>query len=297
MKNYISIDIGGTAIKYGVIDQTGAIVTKNQMKTEAFQGGKSILNKVFDIIEQYKDTYAPVGICISTAGMVDIKKGRIIHASHTIPEYTGMEIKKCVEETFSIACEVENDVNCAGLAEYVSGSAKGSAVALCLTVGTDIGGCAIIDGKVFHGASNSACEVGYMQLLNGNFGILGASSTLIKNVAKQKSDDVENWDGIKIFSQAKKGDAICIKAIEDMVDILGRGIANICYVLNPDVVVLGGGIMAQKQYLKEKIDAALDQYLITTIRKHTKIVFAAHGNDAGMIGAYYHFCQIHAING
>ena len=297
MKNYISIDIGGTAIKYGVIDQTGAIVTKNQMKTEAFQGGKSILNKVFDIIEQYKDTYAPVGICISTAGMVDIKKGRIIHASHTIPEYTGMEIKKCVEETFSIACEVENDVNCAGLAEYVSGSAKGSAVALCLTVGTDIGGCAIIDGKVFHGASNSACEVGYMQLLNGNFGILGASSTLIKNVAKQKSDDVENWDGIKIFSQAKKGDTICIKAIEDMVDILGRGIANICYVLNPDVVVLGGGIMAQKQYLKEKIDAALDQYLITAIRKHTKIVFAAHGNDAGMIGAYYHFCQIHDING
>ena len=296
MKNYISIDIGGTAIKYGVIDQTGAIVTKNQMKTEAFQGGKSILNKVFDIIEQYKDTYAPVGICISTAGMVDIKKGRIIHASHTIPEYTGMEIKKCVEETFSIACEVENDVNCAGLAEYVSGSAKGSAVALCLTVGTDIGGCAIIDGKVFHGASNSACEVGYMQLLNGNFGILGASSTLIKNVAKQKSYDVENWDGIKIFSQAKKGDAICIKAVEDMVDILGRGIANICYVLNPDVVVLGGGIMAQKQYLKEKIDAALDQYLITAIRKHTKIVFAAHGNDAGMIGAYYHFCQIHAIN-
>ena len=296
MKNYISIDIGGTAIKYGVIDQTGAIVTKNQMKTEAFQGGKSILNKVFDIIEQYKDTYAPVGICISTAGMVDIKKGRIIHASHTIPEYTGMEIKKCVEETFSIVCEVENDVNCAGLAEYVSGSAKGSAVALCLTVGTDIGGCAIIDGKVFHGASNSACEVGYMQLLNGNFGILGASSTLIKNVAKQKSDDVENWDGIKIFSQAKKGDAICIKAIEDMVDILGRGIANICYVLNPDVVVLGGGIMAQKQYLKEKIDAALDQYLITAIRKHTKIVFAAHGNDAGMIGAYYHFCQIHASN-
>ena len=136
-----------------------------------------------------------------------------------------------------------------------------------------------------------------MQLLNGNFGILGASSTLIKNVAKQKSDDVENWDGIKIFSQAKKGDTICIKAIEDMVDILGRGIANICYVLNPDVVVLGGGIMAQKQYLKEKIDAALDQYLITAIRKHTKIVFAAHGNDAGMIGAYYHFCQIHAING
>ncbi len=295
MKNYISIDIGGTAIKYGVIDETGSIVVKKQMKTEAFLGGESILHKVFQIIETYKDAYQPEGICISTAGMVDTKQGSIIHASHTIPEYTGMEIKKRVQEAFSIVCEVENDVNCAGLAEYISGSAKGSRVALCLTVGTDIGGCAIIDGRVFHGASNSACEVGYMQMFDDKFGALGASSTLSKNVAKQKGEDVEKWNGIKIFSEAKKGDAVCINAIEGMIDILGRGIANICYVLNPDVVVLGGGIMAQKQYLKEKIDAALDKYLIASVRRHTKIVFAAYENDAGMMGAYYHFCQMHML--
>ncbi len=74
---------------------------------------------------------------------------------------------------------------------------------------------------------------------------------------------------------------------------LGEGIANICYVINPEVVVLGGGIMAQEQFLKERVECAVKRYLVSSIEEHTKIVFAKHQNDAGMLGAFYHFCSLH----
>lgn len=149
-------------------------------------------------------------------------------------------------------CEVENDVNCAGLAEYVSGSAKESHIMFCATVGTGIGGCAIVNGRVFHGASNSACEVGYIPMGDSDFQTLGASSILVRKVAEKKIEPLDMWDGKKIFELAEKGDEVCISAIKEMCDVLGKGLATICYVLNPDTIVLGGGIMVQKKFLKMK---------------------------------------------
>ena len=232
------------------------------------------------------------GICISTAGMVDTKEGSIFFASPLIPNYAGIQYKKILEERFHIPCEVENDVNCAGLAEYSSGAAKGSSIALILTVGTGIGGCIVIDGKVFRGFGNSACEVGYMHMGDSDFQTLGAASTLTKKVAQWKDEPQEKWDGRHVFEEAGRGDRLCIRAIDEMTDVLGRGIANICYVIDPEVVVLGGGIMAQEDFLKEKIENALKKYLVPGMAEHTRIAFARHRNDAGMLGAFYHFCSL-----
>ena len=151
-----------------------------------------------------------------------------------------------MEERFHLPCEVENDVNCAGLAEHFSGASKGSKISVCLTVGTGIGGAILIDGKVFHGFSGSGCEVGYMHLPGGAFQDMGASSILVKKTAEYKRIAPESIDGKYVFEHAKKGDTDCIRAIEEMCEVLGMGIFNICYVVNPEVVVLGGGIMAQK---------------------------------------------------
>lgn len=290
-KKYISIDIGGTAIKYGIIDEAGKILSRNEMKTEAWKGGPSILEKAQGIVENIINTDEVSGICISTAGMVDTKKGEIFYAAPLIPDYAGTKFKAVMEERFAIPCEVENDVNCAGLAESVSGSAKGSSSALMLTIGTGIGGCIVLDNKVLHGYSNSACEVGYMHMFDSDFQTLGAASILTKKVAERKGEDVHFWHGYRIFEEAKAGDDICIKAIDEMVDVLGRGIANICYVLNPQIVVLGGGIMAQEEYLKDKIESALAKYLVPSIAACTTIRFAKHRNDAGMLGAFYNFIE------
>ena len=201
MKKYISIDIGGTAIKYGVIQEDAEIVLKKSMPTEAWKGGPSILEKVVNIVRELLEVteHQISGICISTAGMVDTIKGSIFYAAPLIPNYAGTEFKKVLEETFHIPCEVENDVNCAGLAEYKNGAAKGSKVAVMLTIGTGIGGCILLNGEVFHGFSNSACEVGYMHMEESDFQTLGAASILTKKVAKWKNEPEEEWN--KLFAE------------------------------------------------------------------------------------------------
>lgn len=295
MERYVSIDIGGTAIKYGLVDAKGNILERFETPTQAYKGGPAILEKTIGIVESLREKAHPAGVCISTAGMVDVEKGEIFYAAPLIPDYAGTNFKRNIEEKFCIPCEVENDVNCAGLAESVSGAAKGSSISLTLTVGTGIGGCIVMNGEVFHGYSNSACEVGYMHMFDSDFQTLGAASILTRKVTERKGGDGGRWNGYAVFEAARRGDEVCVQAIHEMTEILGRGIANICYVLNPEVVVLGGGIMAQEDYLKDKIRAALDHYLVPSIAQKTSLRFARHRNDAGMLGAFYHFCGRHPL--
>lgn len=289
MKEYVCIDIGGTEIKYGLIDEQEHFLKKDKMPTQASMGGEAILKKAMGIVREYQKEGCVEGICVSTAGMVDVEKGEIFYAAPLIPNYAGTKIKARMEAESGLPCEVENDVNCAGLAEARSGAAAGCQSALCLTVGTGIGGCMVIEGKVYHGYSGSACEVGYMHMDGSDFQTLGAASILSSRVAAAKGEEGDRWNGLKIFDLAKKGDSVCIQAIEEMCHVLGKGISNICYVMNPQVVVLGGGIMAQEEYLRPLIRAAMERHLVPGIFEKTALAFALHGNDAGMRGAYYHF--------
>lgn len=289
MKKYISIDIGGTAIKHSVIEEDGKIIYTNQIDTEAKKGGRVILDKAKDIIKSYVSDYKIDGVCVSTAGMVDPKEGKIIYASSLIPNYTGVEIKKEIEKEFNIPCEVENDVNCAALGEYWLGAAKNSHSCACLTIGTGIGGCIIIGGKVIHGFSNSAGEVGYMKINGSTFQELAATSKLVEKVARRKKINKEELNGKIIFNLAREGDIDCIEEIDNLVDTLALGISYIVYLINPEVVVLGGGIMAQREYLEERINTALKDKLIDKVYKSVKIKFAQNQNNAGMLGALYNF--------
>lgn len=293
MKKYVSIDIGGTAIKYGLLSAQGIIIHRGETPTEAWKGGPSILEKAITITDRFYQEHEIAGICISTAGIVNTEKGLIQHSAPLIPGYTGICFKEPMQQRFCVPCEMENDVNCAGLAEYLTGAGKESDPMLMLTVGTGIGGCLVTGGHVFHGVSYSACEVGYMHMLGSDFQTLGSASSLVKKIAERKQEPVENWNGLRIFSEARLGNSICIKAIDEMTDIIGLGIANLCYVLNPQTVVLGGGIMAQEDYLKDKIQTAVTSYLIDSIASHVTVTFAKHRNDAGMLGAFYHFKSCH----
>lgn len=290
---YVGIDIGGTAIKHGLLDEQGTIIEKSVLPTPP-EGGPGILKATVQIVEQYRAAHELAGICISTAGMVDCDKGSIFYAGPTIPNYIGTQFKAVMEERFGLPCEVENDVNCAGLAEYISGAAKGSKVAVCLTVGTGIGGCAIVNGQVLHGCSGSAMEIGYLNMHGKTFETLGATSVLCQKVKERKgAASAEEWDGYHVFEAAKQGDKVCLEAIDEMCDVLGEGIANICYVLNPDTVVLGGGIMAQWELLQPRMEAALKRYLGPALLAPLRLAAAQHQNDAGILGALYHFQTRH----
>lgn len=285
------IDIGGTMIKYGVVDDGGNFLWTAACETNASAGGAAIMHKVTELIRQVKESDRPIGVCVSTAGMVDCERGIITYAAPLIPGYTGTNVKEIIREHCGLPCEVENDVNCAGIAEYFAGAARGTTSSLCLTIGTGIGGSMIVDGHVWRGFSGSACEIGYMHLPGGMFQDLASSRSLVDTVIKRRQSDGERIDGRYIFEQAKRGDSICICALEEMADILGMGIANLCYMFNPEIVVLGGGIMEREAEWRPMLTRSLSTYLLPTVREHTKVAFAKNGNLAGMLGAYYHYRQ------
>jgi len=288
MKKYAVFDIGGTTLKYGIIDGDGNIITYCEVPSEAKQGGAHVINQVIQIVNEYKVSEAIKGICISTAGVVDPNQGLIIYANDNIPNYTGLNIKQIVESNVNLPCEVENDVACAGLAERFAGVAQKSQVTVCLTIGTGIGGSLIVGDEVFHGAGNFAGEVGYMDISGEHFEKVASTKAMLDKVFERKGNE-ERIDGIKVFELARADDEVCIEAINEMCDYLARGIANICYIINPDLVVLGGGIAAQGEYLLDIINAKLGMYLIEKIREKTQLLFAKNGNKAGMLGAYYNF--------
>ncbi|UUM61525.1 ROK family protein [Streptococcus suis] len=291
MTRYLAVDIGGTQIKYGLVDQEGQLLEQHKMDTQAHLGGLHILATVKDLVRKYKDNSDISGVAISSAGMVDHVKGEIFYSGPQIPNYAGTKFKAEIEATFGLPCEIENDVNCAGLAEGISGAGRDSQISLCLTIGTGIGGCLLIDKEIYHGSSNAACEVGYLPLSDGAFQDIASTTALVQHVADLHGDNPSEWDGYRIFQEAKNGNNKCQVAIHQLVDNLGKGIATITYVVNPEIVILGGGIMGQKEYLEPMIQEAIKRHLLPSLVEKTRIAFAKHENAAGMLGAFYHFAQ------
>ena len=295
MMYYICIDIGGTSIKYGVLSEKGEIFIDGTVSTKVTEKENFILSDVKKLIRNILDEYRNYeikGICVSTAGVVNPEKGEIAYAGPTIPKYTGTKIKEELEKEFSISCEVENDVNCAGLGEYWKGAGKGSKSMVCLTIGTGVGGSVILDGKLLNGIGYTAGEIGYMDV-NGNYiQNIASSKYLVEKVQKEKVEKEGITDaitGVDIFELAKKGDEICIAGINEIISNLAVGVRNIIYLLNPEVIVIGGGITAQKEYLEEKIRKEVNDGMISDMFRKTRIELAQQGNQAGLLGALYNF--------
>ena len=295
MMYYICIDIGGTSIKYGVLSEKGEIFIDGTVSTKVTEKENFILSDVKKLIRNILDEYRNYeikGICVSTAGVVNPEKGEIAYAGPTIPKYTGTKIKEELEKEFSISCEVENDVNCAGLGEYWKGAGKGSKSMVCLTIGTGIGGSVILDGKLLNGIGYTAGEIGYMDVNGSYIQNIASSKYLVEKVQKEKEEKEGITDaitGIDIFELAKKGDEICIAGINKIISNLAVGVRNIIYLLNPEVIVIGGGITAQKEYLEEKIRKEVNDGMISDMFRKTRIELAQQGNQAGLLGALYNF--------
>ena len=295
MMYYICIDIGGTSIKYGVLSEKGEIFIDGTVSTKVTEKENFILSDVKKLIKNILDEYRNYeikGICISTAGVVNPEKGEIAYAGPTIPKYTGTKIKEELEKEFSIPCEVENDVNCAGLGEYWKGAGKGSNSMVCLTIGTGIGGSVILDGKLLNGIGYTAGEIGYMDVNGSYIQNIASSKYLVEKVQKEKEEKEGITDaitGVDIFELAKKGDEICIAGIDEIISNLAVGVRNIIYLLNPEVIVIGGGITAQKEYLEEKIRKEVNDGMISDMFRKTRIELAQQGNQAGLLGALYNF--------
>lgn len=290
MKYYASFDIGGTAIKGALLSQNAEIIEKYEMPTEAEKGPEVWMKKIVRKVEEMKTKCSLSGLCISSTAMIDSDNGSVFFSLPQVPHYTGFEVKKYLEKETFLPVEVENDVNCASLAESISGAGKGRTSVLTLAVGTGIGGGFCVDGKLLRGHTFSFCEVGYIKVKDGDLEHMGSTSALARRVERMKGLPAFSYDGLKVVKEAINGDEDCKKALSIMVDSIADGLVTLSYILNPEIIVLGGGIMKNATL----VDEIRDKYkssINPLIGDNTTIVKAYYDNDAGLIGAYYHFLE------
>ncbi len=309
---YAGIDIGGTNIKYGLFDSTGKILYKEQRPTLAEKGSTPLMHLVGNIGERLlyhaaEEDYPVRWLGVGTPGAVDCRTGKVIGPCPNIDGWQGMEIGKILKERLNTPVWVDNDVNTVAVAEARFGAAVGAKSVVCVTVGTGVGGAVILDGKLWRGATWSAGELGHMTInfdapiahagIPGTIEAYCSSQAILArvNVQLQKrlspifeellGDDLEKLAIKKVFVAAKKGDEIAKDILNETAMYLGIGLAGIVNLLNPEMVVIGGGIAEGGAGFLEAVSAEIKRRAFESATVNLSVVKAALGNDAGFIGA------------
>ena len=286
----IGIDIGGTTIKADLYDDFGTSL--NQFKEietiiDYDLGTNQILNQVCDLIDEYILNHSIDGVGISTAGVVNANTGEIIYAGYTIPGYIGVNFTSEIEKRFGLSTFVENDVNCAALGELWKGQAKDKKNVVMVTIGTGIGGSIIVNGQIVNGFNYTAGEVGYIPVGNSDWQSKASTTALIH--LYQKKSLKTNQTGRTFFTDLSSGDKIAKETFEIFVENLTKGLLTISYLLNPEILILGGGILAKKDILLPEIQSSLAKNAVDNRFLPKNLVAATLGNEAGRIGAVKNF--------
>jgi len=286
MKQFAAIDIGGTDIKYGIVDETGLIVFRAKIPTQALLGGELLMKRVIDLIEKLQSVHAISGIGVSTAGVIDTNSGEVLLANNNLPGWQGMQIKQRLLKKFALPVAVENDVNCVALGENWLGAGIDLHNFVCVALGTGVGGGIILDNKIYRGYHYRAGEVGCLRTTPQQVEYLeknAATSILVKNIFNKEGKS--NIDGEYIFNQVRAGNATYISALSEWALEVAAGLADIVYLLDPQAIVIGGGVSGSPDILLPALETALAQYLRPGFGCDLRVTKL--GNTAGMLGAVY----------
>lgn len=270
MKKVIGIDIGGTKILGGVIGSNGDLIKFKETSTDANLGRDHILKKLFSVLDDLFDTDIE-GIGIGSAGRINFNTGEVIYATDNLPGWTGINLKEIISQKYKTKIIVENDVNAAIIGENWLGSAKSFKDVLMITLGTGVGGAIILDGKLIRGSHFSAAEIGHTILYPGgkrcNCGQNGCVEQYISGTAIYKR--YNEIVGSNLVSSAKdvfnlymKNDKISKLVVDEFVKSLSLLIFNIRNFIDPEIIILGGGVTNSKdlwwEYLKSQIKCDLN---------------------------------------
>lgn len=294
MKTYIGIDVGGSSIKCALVDENGSI--SNHCKVITPDSLDAFYQNIADVVEKYKNeaTDEIVGIAMSLPGAVDSDTG-IIGGSSALPYIHGPNIMKDLEAKCGLNVEMENDANCAALAEVWIGNASDVNDSMFIVSGTGIGGAVIKDKKIHRGIHLHGGEYGYAIMdfdyetkTFSTWSDLGSTVALVNRVAKRLGVDSKTLDGQEIFDHTDTND-IYKEEVDRFYFTLAMGIYNLQYSYDPEVIVIGGGVSA-RQELVEEIYKRLDFILKTIEIAHVRPVVRTckYSNDANIIGAVYH---------
>lgn len=305
---YVGIDLGGTTIKGGLVDQYGKIIRSKAIPTMPERDGIEIIK---DIAILSKELINKEGLHISniksigvgSPGIIDSKDKKIVFASNLNFENTNVEAE--FNKYFDLDIYLENDANCATVAEFFCGSMKGCSSGIMITVGTGVGGGVILNGKLLKGKFLGETELGHMIVdysgdycrcgQRGCFEVFASANSIIKYakgcVMKNEntkilefSHNIEHIDAKAVFDAYDLNDEIAKIVIDRFNRYMAIGIINLINIFRPEVVSIGGGVSARGKKLTNPIEKQVEK-LIYGNKIETKIVPAVLGNDAGIIGA------------
>lgn len=302
----VGIDIGGTKIGGALVDQAGNIIRETRVPTPA-QDSDAITDAVVQLIQELSDGVEVLAVGVAAAGFVDAERSNVVYAPNL--SWRNEPLKAKIQAKVSLPVFIENDANAAGWAEYKFGAGAGSKHVVMLTIGTGVGGAIIGDGKLLRGGFGLAAELGHVPLNGGDracgcgqVGCIepyGSGTSLLKAARALASSgeakgfrlaqlEEENGEltGAQVYQAIVEQDAGALELLSNLGTALGKTVAGICAVLDPEVVIIGGGVSAAGELILNPIRESYEKHLsAAAFRPHVRFTIAQFVNDAGVVGA------------
>lgn len=307
----IGVDVGGTNVKVALVDNLGQIIYSNSIPTRPEMGYEytisNIKQAIYVLFEETKTDKEKVeGLGFGFPGQIDCSNG-VVRILPNIPGWVNVPIAQIMQDEFEIPTKVDNDVRCATLGELNFGAGKGCENLICITVGTGIGSGLIVNGKIVRGASNAAGEIGHIKLQIHDGPICGcgdtgcmeafASGPSIVAMAqeyiaggkstkyREMAEEEKVITPIMVAQAALMGDAVAKRIFEVIGEYIGIGLSSVVNLLNPEKIVVGGGVADAGDLLLDPIKRTIKRRAMPIQAEVIQIVPAKLGNTAGVIGA------------
>lgn len=294
----IAIDLGGTAIKYGLVDINGQVLWEGIVPTPL--GAKEeIINELLrcaDRVKAANPQASPLCIGIGTPGLVDYTTGYISGAATQLPSWENFPLGAIISREAHLPAYVDNDANLMGLGEFVFGKTGACRNAIFITVGTGIGGAIFINGELYRGSKNAGGELGCIPFFYEGRQVYWEDFVSMKAMIgryKNKKNETEILSAWQIFERATAGEPEAQAIIAENAQLLGYGIGGYINVFNPDKVIIGGGVSDTETDYIERVKAAAFVYALPDCCHGLEIVAASLGNKAGFIGAGFFALSMH----
>lgn len=303
----IGVDIGGTKVSAGVVDLDGNIISSDRRSTPV-SGGVELIATITDLIKSLQERHEIAGIGISIAALISADQGTIVGAPN-IANLSKLNFVEELKKSFNMPVVAENDANSAMWAEYKFGNAKNLNPVMFFIIGTGMGGGLVIDGKLFKGANGIGAEFGHMIVqpngikcgcgANGCIEQYASGSALMRYAKEEmKADPIKAKEllkysdasgditGATLTTAAKQGNEIALSAFNKQADWLGSACASYTLLLDPQAIVIGGGVVEAGELFLNPVRLAMEKYMpFAGTHSLPKIIAAKYGNDAGLIGA------------
>jgi len=304
----VGIDLGGTLIKFGLVNKNGAILKRGQRETGVEKGRETVLSNLEEAI---RETICEVpipelgGIGIGTPGLVD--RDGVVFQAPNLPDWNNLPLAEIFRERFNLPVYVENDVNTITWGEYLFGSGKGYRTIVCITLGTGLGGGVVVDGKLLRGGNYSAVELGHITISArgprcgcGNRGCVEAYvgsarivKTTIRHIKKGARSIIPKMVGgdlkkitPKLISQAyQKGDWLAGHIWEEVGKAVGTMLADMVNIFNPEVIIIGGGVAQAGKPLFDAVERTIKERAFPILSKGVKLLPASLGPESGIVAA------------